>query len=65
MKLRGGYTNHGETIGVLMLDTGFPRRCGEIGNALSYEFPVRYKIGRGADAAKIMGDHPDFCREPS
>jgi hypothetical protein len=59
MKLRGGYTNYGETIGILMLDTRFPRPRGDIGNALSYDFPVRYKIVRGAHAARIMGDDPD------
>ncbi len=59
MKLRGGRTNYGETIGVLMLDTRFPRPRGDIGNALSYDFPVRYKIVRGAHTARIMGDHPD------
>jgi hypothetical protein len=42
-----------------MLDTRFPRPRGDIGNALSYDFPVRYKIVRGAHATKIMGDHPD------
>ena len=59
MKLRGGHTNYGETIGILMLDTKFPRPRGDIGNALSYDFPVRYKIVRGAHATRIMGDHPD------
>lgn len=59
MILRGGHTNYGETIGVLMLDTIFPRPRGDIGNALSYDFPVRYKIVRGAHATKIMGDKPD------
>jgi hypothetical protein len=59
VKLRGGYTNYGETIGILMLDTKFPRPRGDIGNALSYDFPVRYKIVRGAHATRIMGDRPD------
>ena len=59
MKLRGGYTNYGEAIGILMLDTKFPRPRGDSGNALSYDFPVRYKIVRGAHATKIMGDEPD------
>jgi len=59
MKLRGGYANYGETIGILMLDTRFPRPRGDIGNALSYDFPVRYKIVRGAHATRIMGDQPD------
>lgn len=33
-KLRGGYTNHGETIGILMLDTKFPHPRGDIGDAI-------------------------------
>ena len=59
MKLRGGTTNYGETIGILMLDTRFPRPRGDIGNALSYDFPVRYKVVRGAHPTRIMGDHPE------
>jgi hypothetical protein len=41
MKLRGGYTNYGETIGILLLDTRFPRPRGDIGNALSLATPAR------------------------
>lgn len=59
MKLRGGYTNYGQDIGVLMLDTFFPRPRGDIGNARSFDFPVRYKIVKGAVTSRIMGDTPD------
>jgi len=59
MILKGGFANYGETIGILMLDTRFPRPKGDIGNALSYDFPVRYKIVRGAHATKIMGNEPE------
>lgn len=59
MRIRGGFTNYGETIGVLMLDTRFPRPRGDIGNALSYDFPVRYKTVRGACSYRIMGHNPD------
>ncbi|MGJ7503438.1 aspartate/glutamate racemase family protein [Variovorax sp. ZT5P49] len=58
MKLKGGFTNYGQQIGVLMLDTTFPRPPGDIGNALSYDFPVRYKTVKGAVQSKIMGDQP-------
>lgn len=58
MRLKGGHTNYGQAIGVLMLDTTFPRAPGDIGNALSYDFPVRYRTVRGASTAKIMGDDP-------
>ncbi|KPH06161.1 aspartate/glutamate racemase family protein [Rhizobium acidisoli] len=59
MILKGGFTNYGQEIGVLMLDTAFPRPRGDIGNAYSYDFPVRYKTVKGAFATRIMGDHPD------
>ena len=59
MILNGGFTNYGQQIGVLMLDTIFPRPPGDIGNACSYDFPVRYKTVKGAHATRIMGDNPD------
>jgi hypothetical protein len=48
MEIRGGYTNYGQDIGVLMLDTAFPRLPGDIGNAASFDFPVRYEVVKGA-----------------
>lgn len=59
MKLTGGYTNYGQDIGILMLDTIFPRIPGDIGNALSYPFPVRYKVVKDAFCERIMGDQVD------
>jgi len=61
MRVKGGYTNYGESIGILMLDTVFPRLPGDIGNASTYGFPVRYKVVRGASPDKIMGDAPDLA----
>ena len=55
MKFKGGYTNYGQTIGILMLDTIFPRLPGDIGNAETFDFPVKYKIVKGAQPNKIMG----------
>jgi hypothetical protein len=59
MKVNGGFTNYGQSIGILMLDTAFPRIPGDIGNALTYGFPVRYKIVKGAQPARIMGHSPE------
>ena len=59
MKMKGGFTNYEQIIGVLMLDTRFPRPPGDIGNARSYDFPVRYKTIKGAVSDKIMGHEPD------
>lgn len=59
MRLTGGFTNYGQDIGILMLDTIFPRIPGDIGNARSYNIPVRYKIVKNATPNRIMGDNPD------
>jgi hypothetical protein len=59
MLVKGGFTNYGQEIGILMLDTIFPRLPGDIGNARTYDFPVRYKVVRGAKTHMIMGDEPD------
>jgi len=45
MRKKGYY---GVTIGVLMVDTKFRRFVGDIGNAETWDFPVQYKIVRGA-----------------
>jgi len=42
-KIHGGHTTYGEAIGILMLDTQFPRLPGDIGNATTFPFPVRFK----------------------
>ena len=40
MKLKGGYSNYGQDVGILMLDTRFPRPPGDIGNAPAAFQPV-------------------------
>ena len=60
MLLTGGFTNYGQDIGILMLDTAFPRIPGDIGNAKSYDnVHVRYKTVKNAHASKIMGKEPE------
>lgn len=58
-QVHGGRTVYGQALGVLMLDTVFPRVPGDVGNALTWPFPVQYKIVRGARSARIMGPEPD------
>lgn len=41
-------------LGVLMLDTGFPRIVGDVGNAASYPVPVRLKTVPGADVTEVV-----------
>ena len=66
MHLVGGYTNYGQDIGILMLDTIFPRIPGDIGNAKSYpNVPVRYKVVKDAFCHRIMGqDHDPTLLQP-
>jgi Asp/Glu/hydantoin racemase len=47
MVLKEGVATYGEAIGILMLDTEFPRIPGDIGNATTYPFPVRFKTVKG------------------
>lgn len=42
--IKGGYTNYGQDIGILMMHTVFPRLIGDIGNARTFSVPVRYCI---------------------
>lgn len=44
MEYRGGYPFYGDSVGVLMLDMKAPLIPGNVGNAMSYDFPVRFKI---------------------
>jgi aspartate/glutamate racemase len=47
-KVTGGKNIYGYPIGILMLETKFPRIPGEIGNATTWDFPVLYKIVKKA-----------------
>ena len=48
MRVGGGQNLYGVTIGILMLDTQFPRIVGDMGNALTFDFPVRHHRVSGA-----------------
>src|SRR5437016_10519549 len=47
-RVRGGFNQYGVTVGILMLDTRFPRIPGDMGNATTFPFPVRYHRVQGA-----------------
>jgi len=58
-RIRGGRTLYGLDLGILMLDTQMPRLPGDVGNAETWPFPVHYKVVRGANQSRIMGQDPD------
>lgn len=41
-------------MGILMLDTIFPRIIGDIGNPQTFDFPVRYRTVKGATPERIV-----------
>jgi len=54
MIVKGGHATYGQDIGILMLDTKFPRLVGDIGNAHTFPFPVRYKVVKGASPRRVV-----------
>lgn len=54
MKATGGKAIYGTSVGILMLDARFPRIVGDMGNALTWPFPVHYKIVRGASPDLVV-----------
>ena len=55
---RGGKTVFGASVGILMLETRFPRIPGDIGNALTWGFPVQYRVVRGATPDNVVRKDP-------
>src|SRR5256712_4978923 len=70
-RVEGGFNQYGFTVGILMLDTRFPRIPGDMGNAATFPFPVRYQRVSGADpdrvvrqgAAGLLGAFVDGARQ--
>lgn len=61
MKLKGGANICGVSIGVLCLESYFPKPPGHIKNPSGLSFPVLYETVRGATVAKLVNDpDPEF-----
>ncbi|WP_037315778.1 aspartate/glutamate racemase family protein [Ruegeria halocynthiae] len=54
MIAQGGKSLYGASVGILMLDARFPRIPGDMGNALTWPFPVHYRIVRNASPDLIV-----------
>lgn len=50
---------HGVSIGILVLDTGFQRFPGDVGNAETFAFPVQYAVVRGATPKRVLSQNAD------
>ncbi|HEV8458328.1 MAG TPA: aspartate/glutamate racemase family protein [Methylomirabilota bacterium] len=54
MRVQGGPNVYGFSVGILMLDTQFPRIPGDMGNAGTFDFPVRYHRVEGASPDRVV-----------
>jgi hypothetical protein len=54
MRVRGGQNTFGFSVGILVLDTQFPRIPGDIGHAATFDFPVLYHRVRGASPDRVV-----------
>jgi hypothetical protein len=50
----GGKAIYGARLGILMLEARFPRIPGDMGNALTWPFPVLYKVVRDASPERVV-----------
>ncbi|MGB5560049.1 MAG: aspartate/glutamate racemase family protein [Paracoccaceae bacterium] len=54
MKVQGGKSVYGASVGILMLDAQFPRIAGDMGNATTWPFPVLYRVVRDATPDRVV-----------
>ena len=54
VNVKGGRHHYGQAVGVLTLDTKFPRIPGDIGNASTFNFPVRLRVVKDATIPRVV-----------
>ena len=52
--IRGGRPFYGVAVGILLLDTRFPRPPGDVGNAETFDFPVLYRVVERATPTRVV-----------
>ena len=52
--VRGGQPFYDVPIGILLLETRFPRPPGDIGNAETFDFPVLYRVVERATPSRVV-----------
>jgi len=62
--IKGGRGNYGEAVGILTLDTVFPRIPGDVGNATTFNFPVRFSVVRGASPKRVVHEQDPALLKP-
>lgn len=64
MILGGGYNYYGIPIGVLSLDSRFPKPPGHIKYAPTFDFPVLYRTVRGATVERLIRERDPALLAP-
>lgn len=59
----GGKAVYGASVGILMLEARFPRIAGDMGNALTWPFPVLYKVVRDASPDRVVRNNGEGLLE--
>lgn len=54
----------GEPIGILILDAAYPCVPGNVGNATTFDFPVRYKEIKGSSIDRLLNERDPALLEP-
>ena len=57
-KARFGQASYGEAIGILLLDCFTPFIPGDVANATTYSFPVRFQKVEGLTTKRVLGKDP-------
>jgi hypothetical protein len=55
---------YGETIGILILDAAYPCVPGNVGNATTFGFPVRYEVVKGASIDRLLNQRDPTLAQP-
>ena len=55
---------YGESIGILILDAAYPCVPGNVGNASTFPFPVRYEKVTGASIDRLLNQQDPSLAEP-
>lgn len=64
MKVKGGKSVYAAAVGILMLDARFPRIPGDMGNAVTWDFPVHYRVVRNASPDRVVRRQAEGLLEP-
>jgi len=59
-RTKKGQVSSGEAVGILLLDTSVPFVPGDVANATTYDFPVRFQKVQGFSVRRAIGKDPEI-----